>query len=806
MEFLLQDLRYGLRILLKGRLLTASIVLILALGIGANSAMFAVLNALLLHGVPYSHPEDLAFVWSYDPQGQWNDLSGGDFADLRAQSKSLTDLAVWRPSTFVTLGGERPRQLDGARVTANFFRALDVKPVLGRTFLPDEDGLDHPEDASHSAVVSERFWRQDLGGDPNVLGRQIRVDSVSYSIVGVIPADFSFWWQPGDVWVPLSVKVHERDYHDLVVIARRHEPEGQADAELAAISRSLGEAYPKSDKGWTLRTEDFEERVISRTFRIRLWLLAAAVGLVLLIACTNVTNLLLARSAARARELAVRVALGARGTRLARQLLTESALFGLLGGGAGLATAWGLLRAMPKFMPAGALPGGPTPPSLPVLWFCVALSLVTCILVGAAPAVAALGSQPQLALQQGARGNVGARAGQRFSQTLVAAQVSVALMLLASAWLMIASMRALNRVEYGFDPRGVLAVRVVLPGAKYDAAKALRYYDAALEQLRTLPGVESASIGSSLPTDTNMLVRFDREDARHDANDRPSAPYYAVDCDDFLALRIPLKRGRYFTPHDNEKAPLVAMVSETFASRYFRNEDPVGKRIEADRPLRTGGQETVRLEIVGVVGDINVKEASFDSKAMIYVPYRQNPFTRGVWFSVRTQLDPMALGPAVRARLTSIDPEQPVEQVTTLEQKLFALSAEPRFQTGLMTAFASLALLLAAIGIYGVNAYAVTQRRGEIGLRMALGATRGAVLRDVIWRGLRSTAIGMGIGLGGSVGLLIRLKSVLVETDVSDPAAFLGATLLLGVVAAMACYLPARRALEIDPAITLRAE
>ena len=806
MEFLLQDLRFGARILRRAPLVSGCIIVVLALGIGANSAMFALVDAMLLHPVRYPHPESLVFVWSFDPQGTSNDLSAGDFADLRTQAKSLSDLAVWRPATFVVLGGERPRQMDGARVTASFFRALGVKPLLGRTFLPDEDGLDHPANAAHSAVISARFWRQDLGADPNVLGRTIRVDSVPYAIVGVMPEDFQFWWQPGDIWVPVTLRIHERDYHDLVVIARMTSSRARVAAELTSIARSLGEAYPKSDKGWTIQTEDFQERLLNRTFRTRLILLSAAMGLILLIACSNVANLLLARSAGRAQELAVRVSLGATGSRLARQLLTETALLAVLGGGLGLAMAWGLIRAFPKIVPPGAIPGGSVEMSLPVIWFSLAISFLTCLLVGLAPAISAARSQAQNALKDSARGSTAGRARRQVRQILVAAEVAIALVLLASAWLMVGSFRALTRIDTGFDPSNVLTVRVVLPSAKYDAAHAVRFYRSALDGIRALPGVRSATLGTSLPLATNMLVRFDLEGSPHDEGERPSVPYFAVGVDHFRALGIPLKRGRTFTEADNETAPLVAIVSEALAAKYFPNQDPIGKRIVANRPIRGAGEETVKLEIVGVVGNINLTNLAFDTKPMIYVPHPQNPFTRGVWFAVRTSGNPAALASAVRSEFTSIDHEQPIEQITSLDQMLNNQYAEPRFQTELMGSFALLALLLAAIGIYGVNAYAVTQRRNEIGLRMALGATRGDVLRQVIGRGLLPTAIGIVVGLAGAAAVAVSLKSSLVGAGSTNPIAFLGAALLLGFVAALACYFPARKAIRIDPAITLRMD
>lgn len=809
METFLQDLRFGARVLRRTPVIAASIIAVLALGIGANSAMFGVLDGLLLHSVRFPDPQKLVFVWSTDAQGALSDVSPADLMDWRERSKTLSDLAAWIPTSFVFLGGERPRQLGGARVTANFFRTLQIKPLLGRTFLPDEDGLEHAADAAHSVVISYRMWQADLGADPNVLGRTVRVDSLPYTVVGVMPADFQFWWRPHDLWIPASLKIHERDYRDLVVIARETAPRAQAAAEMDVIARSLGETYPKSDKGWTVLVEDFQERLLNRTFRARLLLLSGAVGLVLLIACTNVAGLLLARSAARSRELAVRVSLGATGARLGRQLITESALVAFLGGALGLGIAWGLIRAMPKLVPAGAIPGGTIELSTQVIWFCLAASLATCLLVGLAPAIAASRSEAQASLKDSARGTTAGRNRQRMRRMLVAAEVAIAMVLLACAWLMIGSLRVLNALDLGFDPGNVLTMRTVLPAAKYDEPGSTVFYKRVLERVATLPGVQSAAIGTSLPLAANnlkMSVRFDPGDAVRDESQQPSVPYAAVSVDYFGALKIPLRRGRLFSEADNERSKLVAIVSEAFVSRYFPNEDPIGRAVTVYRPRRGSGEEMVKLEIAGVVGNVDTGSLSLDTRPMMYVPFAQNPFSRGAQIAVRTSGNPALLAPAVRREIVSVDSEQPVEQVATMEQLVTAQFAQPRFQTALMGAFAGLALILSALGIYGVNAYAVAQRRNEIGVRMALGATRGAVLRYVIGQGLLPTGIGIGIGLIGAIAAALSLKSFLIGTGPADPLAFVGAAVLLALVAAIACYVPARKAVRIDPAITLRME
>jgi putative ABC transport system permease protein len=546
---------------------------------------------------------------------------------------------------------------------------------------------------------------------------------------------------------------------------------------------------------------------LNRTFRLRLLLLCGAVGMVLLLACTNVAGLLLARAAGRRKEIAVRISLGASARRLAQQLLTESAILGLSGGALGLAIAWALIRAAPKWIPANAIPGGPIELSVPVVWFAAGLSMVTVILVGLAPAVGIARAEQQTSLKQSGRGTTAGRASQRVRQTIVGAEVAAALILLAGAWLMASSLRNLSKVDLGFDSSHVLTVRIFLPSSKYNAAQALRFYRTSVERIAGLPAVQGVTVGTSLPLLSNMEANFDREGSARAAAEWPSASYAALGSEYFQVLRIRLIRGRLFSESDNENAPQVAIVSEALAALYFRGEDPIGRRILVSRPVRNrDSAETVKLEIVGVVGDVKLSDLAASPKPMIYVPLPQNPFSRGVWFAARTMGNPAALASAVRAEFMAIDKEEPVEQVGSLDQMLADQLAQPRFQTGLMVSFALVALLLAVLGIYGVNAYAVTERRNELGLRMALGATQGAVLRQVILRGMIPTGIGIVAGLLGAAATTSLLRSVLIGTDALGPIAFLGAALVLAGAAALACYFPARRATRIDPAIILRME
>ncbi|HUA87319.1 MAG TPA: ABC transporter permease [Bryobacteraceae bacterium] len=801
------DARFGLRVLWRAPLVTFSIIVLLALGIGVNAAMFGIADAVLLHAVRYPDPRTLVFVWCHDAQGQPNDASPADFMAWRERSKKLTDIAAWMPTWFVVSGSDRPRQLGGARVTANFFRTLRVKPALGRTFLPDEDGLVNPENAAHSVVISYRYWQEDLAGDPNVLGRTIRVNSIPYTVIGVAPRDFQFWWRPHDLWIPVTLNVQEHDYRALVVVARLAAPRAQAAAEMTGIARALAKEFPKSNQGWTIQLDNLEDWFLGDTLRMRLLLLCGAVSLVLLIVCINVAGLLLARTAARSGEIAVRISLGASPRRIARQLLTESAMLALLGGALGLAIAWAMIQLAPKAVPADAIPGGPGEFSAAIVWFTLAVSILTCLLFGAAPAVSAARRDVQAALKDSSRGATAGRARLRFRQMLVAAEVAISLALLTGTWLMIGSLRELMRADPGFDAHHLLTLQVYLPLANYNTPRAIAFERQAADRVAALPGVRSVSAGSILPLfySLSMQVRFEPEGSPPPGEMSPSASYFSVGQDYFLTFGIPLRRGRFFTRADDAKASQVVLVNESFAARFYPGQDPVGQRIQLNRPVR-GGEETTAVQVAGVVGDIKWTDMSPGPLPTIYSPLAQNLFSGELWFAVRTAANPLELAPAVRKEFAALDPEEPVEQVGTLETMVNSQFAQPRFQSGVMMAFALMALLLASVGIYAVNAHAVAQRRGEIGLRIALGATRGDVLREVMGRGLRPTAAGIGIGLVASAAMMFWLKSVLVGAGNADPLAFVGAALLLALAALAACYLPARRATRIDPAVTLRAE
>ncbi|HTS76199.1 MAG TPA: ABC transporter permease [Bryobacteraceae bacterium] len=816
MHSIAQDIKFGARILLRSPGITLAVILALALGIGANSAMFSIVDALLLHPVRFRDPASLVLLWDRDAQGVVRFASSAEYLDWRKSAKSFSDLAAWRAASFVADGGDRPEQITGAQVTANYFRTLGVTPLLGRTFLPDEDGIDNPASASKVAVISYRLWQENFGADPNILGRTVRLNSIPYAIIGVLPADFQFIWRTHQVWIPIALDPGNRDYHYVMALARLKASRDSAAAEMSGIARSLGEQYPRSNKDWTVQVDDFRDWLISRSLqaknangRARLLLLVGAVALILLIACANIATLLLARAAARNREIALRLSLGATRGRLARQLLTEALLLSLAGGAAGLALAWTLIRASPSILPPDMLPGAvPIGLNQLVIIYTVAIAVATGVLFGLAPALTATRPDVQETLKDSARGTTSGRGRQRLRQLLVTAEIGLALILVSSAGLMIESLRRMYTIDLGFDPKNVLTLRVFLPAAKYDAGRALRFHREALARIAALPGVETVAAASNLPLQQyTMEVPFDLETAPpRDEGERPGAGYISITPDFLRALRVPVKRGRAFTGRDDASSPPVAIVNQAFADRYFPNDNPVGKRLVLNRPVlgKNGFEDAIRPEIVGVIG--NLKEADLGGGAdpIIYVPHEQNVWNPVTWFTVRTRINPAGLADAVRRELMQIDKEQPIDQVGTMQQTFETRFAEPRFQMQVMSGFALLALILAVVGIYGVNSYAVTQRRHEIGVRMALGATPGAVLREVLAQGMRLAAIGIVLGLLGATAAASALRSVLVGVSATDPLTLAAVSFLLAFVTAIACYIPARRATRIDPAIALR--
>ncbi len=810
MRSLLQDIHFGARVLLRSPGMTLAVILALALGIGANTAMFSVIDALILHPLRYQNPSELVVVWDRDPQGQLRGASSGNFLDWR-KAKAFSDVAGWAPSAYTLTGLDRPEQIYGARVTAGFFKTLGVKPVLGRTFLPGEDGLDGASGVSRVAVIGYDMWQNSLSADPNVLGRTIRLNQTPYAIIGVMGPEFQFLSRRHQVWVPAVLDPANRDYRYLITVARLNASLPAASAEMTALARSLEENYPKSNAGWTIQVQDFQEYLVNGRLRTRLLLLFAAVGAVLLLACTNVASLLLARSAVRTREIAVRISMGATQGRIVRQLLTESIMLALMGATLGILLASALIAWAPGIVPVSSIPTtAPIRLNWLVLFFTLGIALMTGVLFGLAPALSLARSDVRDTLNDASRGSTGGRGRQRFRQSMVVIEVAVALMLLAGAALMTESLRRMTDIQLGFNVNQVLTLRVFLPVARYNPTQAYQFHTRAMEKVASLPGVESVGMGSNLPlTRLNMYVPFDLDTAPpRSASERPDVGYTTISPGYLRTLGIALKRGRDFTDRDRAGAPTVALINEAFAALHFPNQDPVGRQLVINPPVlgQNGFADTIRAEIVGVVGNVKLGDLSAPPEPILYVPLAQNLWSTVTYLTVRTRGNAASLIPAIRKEMGDLDKDQPVDQMGSMEQSFSDQFAEPRFQSGLMGAFAALALILAVVGIYGVNAYAVTQRRRELGVRIALGAQPKDVLLATLGEGLKLSAFGILLGLAGAYALNSLFRSVLVGVTGVNPLLILAAAALLAFVALIACYVPARRAIRIDPASALRQE
>jgi putative ABC transport system permease protein len=788
----------------------AAAVLALALGIGANSAIFSVVNAVLLRSLPYEEPNQLLIVQSTRRQdsGRSGSSSYPDFADLKSQNQVFDDMAAFRSKGLTLTGAGEPERLEGARVSASFFPLLGVKTSLGRTFLPEED---KPK-AERVVVISHGLWQRRFGGDANITGQSLTLDAQSYTVVGVLAAGFDFpiEIEKADVWSPLALDgqlLEQRGAHFLKVIARLKpgvSPQ-TAQAEITTIATSLEQQYPEDDTDRIVTLYSLYDHLVGG-IRPALLVLLGAVGFVLLIACSNVANLLLARAAARQKEIAIRMALGASRGRIVRQLITESLILAFIGGGAGLLLAlWGvesLIALSPANLPrlSGIGVDGW------VLGFTLLISVMTGIIFGLAPALKA--SRPDLndALKEGGRGSTEGFSGRRLRNLLVVSEMALALVLLISAGLLIRSFLQLQQVNAGFDPANVLTMSVQLPESKYEqGVQVSAFFEQTLERIAALPGVESAGGVTTLPlSGNNMRTTFTVQNRPAPVpGQEPLAQLRAVTPGYFRTLRIPLLRGEEFTENYKKDRPGRIIINDTMARRFFPDEDPIGLRLSIG--LGIDDNDPTAWEIVGIVGD--VRHASLDAEPIpeMYVPHSQQswPFLTLV---VRSSSDPMALAGPVRSQILALDNDQPVSGIRSMEGMVSASIAQPRFYLLLLSIFAALALVLAAVGIYGVLSYSVTQRMHEIGIRMALGAKQSDVIKLVVGQGMMLALVGVAIGLVSAFVFTRLMSSMLYGVSATDPVTFAALALLLTAVALLASYIPARRATKVDPMIALRYE
>lgn len=803
------DVSYALRQLRASRGFTLVAVLTLAVGIGATSTIFGAVHAVLLRPFPFGDPDRVMLV-SETWQGEPSAISAGNFVDYREQATAFEHLAARRYSSFNLAEGDEPERVVGARVSHGFFDVFGAEPMLGRVFLPEEDQPGN----ERVVVLSHRLWQRRFGSDPGRVGRQILMNGVSHTVLGVMPQALDFMNDTEDLWVPIAftrLELEARDEHGLEgygLLAPGVTPE-RAQAELERITARLVERFPLDNGGRSARVTSFVDLLVQSS-RERLLILQGAVGLVLLIACANVAGLLLARGAARRQELAMRSALGAGRGRIVRQLLTESAVLALAGGAAGLVLAyWGV-----QALVAGSPPGVPRLEQARidpvVLAFTLLAALASSVLFGLAPALRAARPDLYETLKEGGRTG-GSAVRDRVRSVLVAAEVALALTLLAGAGLLIRSAIHLQRVDKGFDPAGVLTARLTLPAARYgDPALAASAFDRVLEELRRAPGVESAAIGSTAPLgpccSSNGLIPEGRPlstESVVNSLSRFITPAY------FETLRIPLVSGRLFTERDTRLAPLVMIVNEELARRAWPGEDPVGKRVVC---CEGSPDDPMWKTVVGVVYDTRAQGPGVEVQPEFYLPIAQVPpeawdwTERSMTIVARTPGDPAALSSAFRAAVGAVDPSLPLYRIEPLEESLRASVAQSRFNTLLLTTLGLAGLLLAAVGIYGVIAYFVGQRAHEFGIRMALGATARDVVLLATRHGLFPLLAGLAAGLAGAFAAARVLRNSLRGTTSADPVASLAAVLVMVAAALLAMYLPARRAARrVDAASVLRA-
>jgi len=808
MESFIQDLRFGARMLMKNPGFTLIAVLTLALGVGANTAIFSVVNAVLLRPLPYSEPDRLVQVWETNPRAnRWGDwVSYPDFRDWRERNTVFDEIGACRTLAFNLTGGDSPESLPGDYVSASLFTVLGVKPILGRTFLDEEDR----PGASRVAMISHGLWQRRFGADPGLIGKAIQVNGESHVVVGVMPPDFKFHWLKAprglesEIWIPHGPpsELQDRFSHNFRVVARlkRGLTVEQAQANMDAIARGVAEREPGHEgmgaKVMGLRQKSTEDA------QPALLLLSAAIGLVLLIACGNVANLLLAQNDARRHETAIRGALGAGPVRLIRQRLTESMLLGLLGGGAGLLLAFLAIQFIIKL--------GPDIPRLDqtsidprVLSATLCLSLLTGLLFGTIPALRSSSVDINDTLKQGGRGIIW-RDGAGLRSILLVGEMALALTLLVGAGLLIRSFLQLQGVESGFDATRVLKAWMFLPKKQYPASgQQAQFIRQVVERVQALPEVETAAASTILPLYSNDSGPF-RVEGQPAPQPNDSVVYAErpkITPDYFRVVGIRVLQGRAFTWADDENSPEVAIVNEGMARRYWPGEDAIGKRVSIND--RDG--QPVWRQIVGVVNDVKHDGLTAATRPHIYIPTMQFTYP-GAILAIRAKGDPAALANTIRREVAALDRNQPLIDIGTMEKVISDSVADRRFQMTLLAIFAAVALILAATGVYSVMATAVARRTREMGIRLALGAPPRDVLRLVVGQGMKLALAGVGIGLAAAFGLTRLMRGLLFGVSALDPLTFVAVALLLTGVALVACCIPARRAMRVDPLTVLRSE
>ena len=801
MNTLLHDIRYGLRMLLKHKGFTAVAVIALALGVGANTAIFSLVNGVLLRPLPFPESERILYFEGQNPSQGITDsnVSYLDFTDWSQQTDLFASTAAYY-ATSANLGadGGEPERVPRAGVTNSFFNVLGIQPTLGRAFLPEED---HPLPPS-VAIISHGLWKRRFGSDAGIIGKQVQINARPVTVIGIMPAGFEYPEQT-QVWTPSGVELSQepRENRSWSVIARVNAGVDlkQAQSRVSAINAQLAKQFPDMNKGWDAKLSILHERIV-RDVKPSLLALLGAVGAVLLIACANVANLLLARSAARKKEVAIRAAMGASRARVVRQMLTESLLLSAIGGVAGVLLSVWLTDLLVSLLPEGAPRVDQIGIDYRVLGFALGVSALTGLVFGLAPALQSSRLDVSSSLKEGGRTGEGHRRTSARSLLLIG-EVAVSLVLLVAAGLLIRSFVRLQEVRPGFNPHNVLVALIALPGAKYKEEQRPEFFRQLLERLQNSPGVQAVGGGVNLPlyaSDYAIGRGFIPEGRPLTIDEAFDASYSTITGDYFRALQIPLLAGRAFDVRDNADGVKVAVVNESLAKRHFGSvAGAIGKRLNIWR------DEKFPREIIGVVGDTKAGAWEAASGEQIYIPHAQEQSWPFMGLVVRTAGDPAAFVNTLRREVQAVDKDQPIYNVRTFDDVVMNSLGTRRVSMQLFTVFAIAALLLAAVGIYGVMAYSVTQRTQEIGIRMALGAQKSDVLRLVVRQGMTLALIGVIAGLAGAFALTRVIANLLFGVGASDPATFVGLSLLLVGVAFIACYLPARRAARLDPMIAL---
>jgi putative ABC transport system permease protein len=816
MDTLLQDLRYSLRRLAKSPLFSSIVVVTLALGIGANTAIFSAVNGILLRPLPYPDPEQLVTINHF--YRSLNNLrapvSAPGFRDYQERSRSYSSMAVRTGWNANLTGVGEPVRIRGGRVTGRYFTTMGIPPLVGRAIQAGEDSLGR----DHVVVLSHGIWLRLFGGERGVLGRSLSLNGESYQVIGVMPRGFrDFFDREAEVWAPLSFAPDEmvdnartNEHLDLVARLKSGVPVDQASREISAIAEQLKQEFPGSYEplSWTLTVTPLAG-LAAGDIRPALLVLLGAVGFVLLIACANVANLLLARAAGRTREIAVRTALGATRERLVRQLLTESVLLSLAGGALGLMLAWAGVRVLVALKGANLPRAEEIGIDGTVMGFTLLVSLLTGLLFGLAPALHFSGADLHGHLKEGARGATSDRASERVRRGLVVAELALALTLLTGAGLLAKSFARLQNVDPGFDPERLLTFDLALPAAKYPSdTSQIAFYDAVLPRIGQVPGVKAAAATSVLPFGGSWSTASFEIEGYQQPEGQPSpwGDFRVVSPGFFEAMRIPVLKGRVLEDADRMGGPLVAVIDEEFVRRYWPQENPIGKRMTFGPPAGAADTSSREwIEIVGVVGHTKHEGLAAEPRVQYYLPYRQMGMSR-LTVAARTVGQPESYVNAIRAAVRTVDPDQPIAAVRNMDELLELSVGQRKLAMLLLSLFSGIALLLASVGIYGVMSYSVSQRVREIGVRIALGADRRVVLKMVLRQGMRLALGGVVLGLVAAFGLTRLIASQLYEVRATDPATFVLVATLLTAVALLANLVPALRATRVDPAVVLRDE